>query len=109
MSLGTQWIFPDTESADIGGHSGIQLEWVKETSMCRILCECTMAYNGQTGCSIKTGTTDSSILNKLAIAKHDINILLKGRGFLARKYVHINCIMWDTIVIELCSDWMLTT
>jgi hypothetical protein len=83
MSLGTQWIFPDTKPADTGGHSGIHLG----TSMYRILCECTMAYNGQTGCSIKTGTTDSSVLNKSAAAEHGINILLKGKVVLARKYV----------------------
>ena len=90
MSLGTQWIFPDTEPADTGGHSGIYLEWVKETSMYRILCECVMAYNGQTGCSIKTGTNDSSVLNKSAAAEHGINILLKGKVVLARKYVQLH-------------------
>jgi hypothetical protein len=93
MSLGTQLIFPDTEPADTRGYSSIHLEWVKETSTHTILCECTMAYNGETGCSIKTGTADSSILNKPAIAEHGINILLKDKGFLARKYSHINYIM----------------
>jgi hypothetical protein len=47
-----------------------------------------MAYNGETGC-----TADSSILNKPAIAEHGINILLKDKGVLARKYSHINYIM----------------
>ena len=84
-SLGAQWIFPDTEPADTRRHSGIHLECVQETSMYRILCECTMAYNGVTGCSIKTGTTDSSVLNKSAITEHGINILLKDGGVLATK------------------------
>jgi len=75
----------------------------------RILCECTMAYIGQTGCSVKTGTNGSSILNKSAVVEHGINILLKDKDVLARKYGHINCIMWDMIVIELCCDWMVTT
>jgi hypothetical protein len=96
-------------AADSGGHSGIHLESVKETSMCKILCECTMAYIGQTGCSVKTGTNGSSILNKSAVVEHCINILLKVKGVLARKYSHINCIMWDMIVIELCCDWMVAT
>ena len=109
MSLGTQWIFPDAGPADTGRYSGIHLEWAKETSMYRILCECTMAYNGETGCSIKTGTADSSVLNKSARAEHSINILLKDKGVLARKYSHMNCIMWDMIVIELCCDWMVST
>jgi hypothetical protein len=84
VSLSTKWILLD-EPADTGGHSGIHLEWVKETSMYRILCECTMAYIGQTGCYIKTSTTDSSILNKSAVDEHGINLLLKDKGVLARK------------------------
>jgi hypothetical protein len=68
-----------------------------------------MAYNGETGCSIKTGTTDSSVLNKSAIVEHGINILLKDKGFLTRKYSHINYIMWDMIVIELYCDEMIST
>ena len=109
LSLGTKWILPDTEPADSRGHSGIHLERVKETNMYRILCECRMAYIGQTGCSIKTGTNGLSILNKSAVVEHCINILLKDKGVLARKYSHINCFMWDVIVIELCCDWMVTT
>jgi len=100
VSLGTKWIFPDTESADTRGHFGIYLEWVKETSMYIILCECTMAYTGETGCSIKSSTTDSSILSKSAIAEHGINILPMDKGVLARKYSHINYITWDVIVIR---------
>jgi hypothetical protein len=57
-----------------------------------------MAYIGQTGCSIKTGTTDSSILNNSAVVEHGINILLKDKCVLARKYSHMNYIMWDVIV-----------
>jgi hypothetical protein len=67
------------------GHSGIHLELIKETSLCRILCECTVAYIGQTGCSNKTSTTDLSILNKSVIAERCILILLKDKGALARK------------------------
>jgi hypothetical protein len=44
-----------------------------------------MAYIGQTGCCIKTSTTDSSILNKSAAVEHGINILLKDKVVLARK------------------------
>ena len=40
MSLGTKWILPDVEPADIGGNFGIHLQCVKETSMYTILCEC---------------------------------------------------------------------
>jgi len=60
-----------------------------------------MAYIGQTGCSNKVGMTDSSVLNKSAIAEH-VSIL-------ARKHSHINYILWDMIVIELCYDKMFTT
>jgi len=67
-----------------------------------------MAYNGETVCSIKTGTTDSSALNKSAITEHGINILLKDKDVLATKYSHINYIMWDMIVTELCCDEMVT-
>jgi hypothetical protein len=84
LSLGTKWILRD-EPADTRGHSGIHLEWVKETSMYRIHCECMMAYIGQTGCCIKTSTTDSSILNESAVVEHSINILLKDKGVLTRK------------------------
>jgi hypothetical protein len=84
LSLGTKWILPD-EPADTGAHSGIHLEWVKEISMYRILCECTMAYIGETVCFIKTSTTDSSIVNKSAVVEHGINILLKDKGVPARK------------------------
>jgi len=70
--------------ADTGKHSGTHLEWVKETRMYRILCECTSAYSGETGCSIKTSTTYSSIQNKSAVVEHGINILLKDKGVLAR-------------------------
>jgi hypothetical protein len=52
-----------------------------------------MAYNGETGCCIKAGTTDSSVLNESAIAEHSTNILLKDKGVPARKYSHINYIM----------------
>ena len=107
-SLATKWIFPDAEPADTGGDSGIHLEWVKETSMYGILCECTVSYIGQTGCSIVTSTTDSSILIKSAIAEHGINILLKDKHVLARKCNHINY-MWDMIVIEPCCNKMFTT
>jgi hypothetical protein len=44
-----------------------------------------MTYYGESGCSIKTGTTDSSILNKSAIAEYGINDLLKDKDVLARK------------------------
>ena len=71
MSLGTKWILPDVGSADTGGHSGIHLEWVKETSMYRILCDCKMAYIGETDFCIKTNTTDLSILNKSAVVEHN--------------------------------------
>jgi len=108
FSLGTKCVFPDAEPADTRGHFGIHLEWVKETHMYRILCECTIAYFGETGCSNKTSMTDSSILNKSAIDEHGINILLKDKGVLVRKYSHINYIMLDTIVIELCCDKMFT-
>ena len=108
MSLGIKWILPDVKPADTRGHFGILVDWVKETSMYRILCECTVAYIGQTGCCIKTSTTDSSILNKSAIAEHGINVLLKDKGVLARKNTHINCIMWDMIVTDLCWDEMVT-
>jgi hypothetical protein len=63
-----------------------------------------MAYVGETGCSIKSSTIDSSILNKPAIAEHGINTLPMDKGVLARKYSHINYIMWDMIVIGLCCD-----
>ena len=85
LSLGIKWILPDAEPADKREHSGLRLEWVKETSMYRILCECMVAYIGQTGYSNKTSTTDLSILNKSAIAEHGINVLLKDKGALARK------------------------
>ena len=85
LSLGIKRVLPDAESADNRGHSGLHLEWVKETRMCRILCECTVAYIGQTGCFIMTSMTDSSILNKSAIAEHGIDILLKDKGVLAMK------------------------
>ena len=68
-----------------------------------------MAYNGETGCSIKTGTTDSSALNESAIAEQGINILQKDKGVLARKHRHMNYIMWDVIVIELCCNQMVTS
>jgi hypothetical protein len=84
LSLGIKWILPDAEPAN-RGHSGIHLEWVKEPSMYKILCECTVAYIEQTGCLIMTSTTDSSILNKSAIAEHGIDILPKDKGVLARK------------------------
>lgn len=96
---------PDVEPADTGVHSGILLEWVKETSMYRILCECTLAYIGETGCSIKTSTTDSSILKKSAVVEHGINILLKDKGVWPEK----NYIMWDMMVIELSCIEMVTT
>ena len=67
-----------------------------------------IAYIGETGCSNKTSMTDSSILNKSAIDEHGINILLKDKGVLVRKYSHINYIMLDMIVIELCCDKMFT-
>ena len=110
MSLGTQWMFPDTEPAYTRQHSGIHLECVKETSLYRILCECTTAYSGETGCSIETGTTDSSALNKSAITEHSINILLKDKGVrvLARKYSHINYITWDMRVNKLRCEEMVT-
>jgi hypothetical protein len=85
LSLGTKWILRHVEPVDTGGHSGIHLEWVKESSMYRILCECAMAYIGQTGCCIKTSTTDSSFLIKSAAVEHGINILLKDKDVLARK------------------------
>jgi hypothetical protein len=88
LSLDIKWILPDIEPADAGGHCGIHLEWVTETSMYRILCECTMAYIGETGCSVKTSTTDSSILNKSAVAERGINVLLKDKGVLAKKQPH---------------------
>jgi hypothetical protein len=80
LSLGTKWIFLGVEPADTGEHSGVHLEWVKETSTCRILCECTMAYIGETGHSNKTGMTDSSILNKSAIAEYGLNIQHPSKG-----------------------------
>jgi hypothetical protein len=58
---------------------------------------------------MKTSTTDSSILNKSAVVEHGINILLKDKVVLARKNSHMNCIMCDMIVIELCCDKMVTT
>ena len=39
MSLDTKWILPDIKPADTGGNFGTHLEWVKETSMYRFLCE----------------------------------------------------------------------
>jgi hypothetical protein len=85
LSLDIKWILPDVEPADTGGHSGFHLEWVTETNIYRILCECTVAYIGETGCSVKTSTTDSSILNKSAVVEHGINVLLKDKGVLAKK------------------------
>jgi hypothetical protein len=85
LSLGTKWILHDVEPADTGWYSGIHLEWVKETNMYRILCECMMSYIGQTGCCVKTSTTDSSTLNKPAVIEHGINIFLKDKGALAKK------------------------
>jgi hypothetical protein len=108
LSLGTKCVFPDAETADTRVHFGIHLEWVKETRMCRNFCECTIAYIGETGCSNKTSTTVSSILNKSAIDEHGINILLKDKGVLVRKYSHINFVMLGMIVIELCCDKMFT-
>jgi hypothetical protein len=43
------------------------------------------AYIGQTGCCIKTSTTDSSILNESAVVQRGINILLNDKAVLARK------------------------
>ena len=80
------WILPGVEPADTGGHFGIHLEWVKETSMFRMLCRSGMAYIGKTGFCIKASTTDSSILNKSAVVEHGMNIHLKDKGVLARKY-----------------------
>jgi hypothetical protein len=67
-----------------------------------------MAYTEETECSNKTGTTDSSVVNKSAIAEHGINILLKDTNDLVTKYSHVNYIMWDVIVTELCCDKMFT-
>jgi len=83
--LSIKWILPDVDPADTGGHFDIHLEWVKETSMHRFLCECRMAYIGKTGFCIKASTTDSSILNKSAVVEHGLNIHLKDKGVLARK------------------------
>ena len=96
MSLGTKWILPDVNPADAGVNFSIHLESVKETSLYRILCECTMAYIGQTEFCINTSTTDSSILNKSAVVEHGTNILLKDKGVLARKeqphkVQHVGC------------------
>jgi len=63
MSLGTKWILPDVDPAYARVNFGIHLEWDKETSMYRILCECTMAYIEETEFCIKTNRTDPSILN----------------------------------------------
>jgi len=82
--LSIKWLLPD-EPADTGGHFVIHLEWVKETSMYRMLCECGMAYIGKTGFCIKASTTDSSILNKSAVVEHGMNNHLKDKGVLARK------------------------
>ena len=79
-----KWILPDAP-VDTGGHFGIHLEWVKETSMYRMLCECRMAYIGKTGFCIKASTTDLFILNKSAVVEQGMNILLKDKGVLARK------------------------
>jgi hypothetical protein len=38
-----KWILRDVEPADNGGHSGIDLEWVKQTGLHRIFYECMMA------------------------------------------------------------------
>jgi len=84
-SIVDTWILPDTEPADTGGRFGIYLEWVKETSMYRMLCECGMAYIGKTGFCIKASTTDSSILSKSAVVEHGMNIHLKDKGVLAKK------------------------
>jgi hypothetical protein len=109
LSLGIKWILHVVEPADNGGYSGIHLEWVKETSFYSIFCECTMAYIGQTGCCIKTSTTDSSILNESAVVEHGIDILLNDKCVLARKNSHMKYIMWDMMVIGLCCDEMVTT
>ena len=84
-SIVDTWILPDIEPADTGGRFGICLEWVKETSMYRIFCECGMAYIGKTGFCIEASTTDSSNLNMLAVVEHGMNILLKDKCVLARK------------------------
>jgi len=62
LSLGIKWILTDDPS-DTRGHFGIHLEWVKETSMYRILWRCSMAYIGESGSCIKGSTNDSSIVN----------------------------------------------
>jgi hypothetical protein len=85
LSLGTKWILPDIEPADTGGRCGIHFEWVAESSMYRILCECVVAYIGETGCSIKTSITDSSILKKSSVVERGINVLLKYKDVLTRK------------------------
>jgi hypothetical protein len=48
------------ETLGTGGNSGTHLEWDKGTGRYRILCVFTVAYIGQTGCCIKTSTTDPS-------------------------------------------------
>jgi len=48
-----------------------------------------MAYIGESGSCIKTSTTDSSLLNKMALVAHGINILLMDKGVLATNS-HIN-------------------
>ena len=94
LSLGTKWILPDFEPADIEGHFDIHIEWVKETSMYRILRKFRMAYIGESVFCIKTNTTDLSILNKSAVVEHGMKILLKDTGVQARKkYSTINCLI----------------
>jgi len=80
LSLGIKWILPDVEPADIEGHFGNHIEWVKETSMYRILWKCRMDYIGASGSCIKTSTTDSSILNKSAVVERGMKILPKDKG-----------------------------
>ena len=63
-------------------------------------------YVGATGCSIKTSTTGSFILNKSAVVEHGVNILLIKVSWPEKK-CHMNY-MWEMIVIELCCDEMVT-
>ena len=86
LSLGIKWILPD-ELANTGGHFGIHLEWVKETSKYRIVWGCGMAYIGERVSCIKESTNDSSILNKSAVVEHGMNILLKIKVFRPEKNI----------------------
>jgi hypothetical protein len=96
LSLGTKWILCD-EPADTRGHSGIHLEWVKGTGSYRIPCVCTMAYIGQTGCCIKTSTTDPSWISQLQL-NMALTSIWSIRVSWPEKNCHINYINGDMIV-----------